>query len=690
MTGKLCSNCAKIPPPRYFNRSSNFPHRTIGTKERITRHKDSCPFCRLVYNALFAGPVHYTGTDKWEIAVIWNGNFYYFSTGFDEPDIRLAVIQEEKKEPSPANYARPITGTQVSISKLKTWLSLCEKNHRKQGSALQQTLGEPAPPVAPGRVIDVKDACVIAFPGAGGTSKTRYVTLSYVWGDAAQYTLSKKTKTRLMSRGSLDAIRERIPKTIVDAMEVVKRMGIRYLWVDALCIVQDDAGDKAKEIHRMDSIYEGSAFTLVAASGRSANAGLAPVHRRKGEQVVETIWPGIRMTAIHSVTEIIENMKYGTRGWTFQEQNLSSRLLVFTDDIVYFKCHRCVWSENSRADETPKIPTAIGGPRSLDNMDMISIPWQMYSDYMGQYSQRQLTNEEDIVNAMTGILNRISRKLKCTLLYGLLTDSFEWSLLFSTTYHRRRAEFPSYSWAGWKGEFACSFPEPDDFDRDESESSSDDDFDPERLSTQARETAAKNSWIVWHERQPDGSLHLLIKRDNVAARKQTIKTLKQYLFKKRARMEDSVSAISPTKTLQHIAFPAYSVLQFWTISLSLRVQEFPVPSAHRADLVNNQGRICGQLQIPKDLKPTYGAAVEIILLLSCNVTEALVPNRQRWNGVDSAGAIQMANGEPLELFKVMWIQSNQGISERMAVGEIQQKALRHAESKPVWKEIILK
>jgi hypothetical protein len=119
-----------------------------------------------------------------------------------------------------------------------------------------------------------------------------------------------------MTSGFLDAVADRIPRTIRDAMAVVRKLGIRYLWVDALCIIQDDPQDKAKEIHRMDSIYEGSTFTLVAASGSHADAGLSAVSRRKGHQVVETIWPGVRMTAIHSLTDVIDNLKYGTRGWT--------------------------------------------------------------------------------------------------------------------------------------------------------------------------------------------------------------------------------------------------------------------------------------------------------------------------------------------------------------------------------------
>jgi hypothetical protein len=96
----------------------------------------------------------------------------------------------------------------------------------------------------------------------------------------------------------------------------VKRLDQRYLWVDVLCLIQDDKSDMEKGINSMDSIYEGAVFTIVAANGSDANAGLPGVRDRKLSQVIETIWRGVRMTVIHSVDDIIKNSKYGSRGWT--------------------------------------------------------------------------------------------------------------------------------------------------------------------------------------------------------------------------------------------------------------------------------------------------------------------------------------------------------------------------------------
>lgn len=82
----------------------------------------------------------------------------------------------------------------------------------------------------------------------------------------------------------------------------------------------------------------------------------------------------------------------------------------------------------------------------------------LYSTYLEQYSQRELTNEADRVSAMMGILQRIRRKLQCRLVHGLLGDAFEWSLHFDVDSCQRSTLFPNCSWAGWKGCVTTEWP----------------------------------------------------------------------------------------------------------------------------------------------------------------------------------------------------------------------------------------
>lgn len=103
---------------------------------------------------------------------------------------------------------------------------------------------------------------------------TKYVALSYVWGQVSTFRLGRNNLERLSAEGSLSAIRHELPRTVNDAIDLIAALGQRYLWVDSLCLVQDDEEDVSMGIEQMNSIYHGSYLTIVAASGADASAGL--------------------------------------------------------------------------------------------------------------------------------------------------------------------------------------------------------------------------------------------------------------------------------------------------------------------------------------------------------------------------------------------------------------------------------
>jgi len=99
--------------------------------------------------------------------------------------------------------------------------------------------------------------------------KAQYATLSYCWGSGVQ----QLTTTTSNLRDHMLALPCGLPKTISDAVEVCRKVGIRYLWVDALCIIQDDESDKLDQIAKMGSIYKNSTVTIVAASTENVTDG---------------------------------------------------------------------------------------------------------------------------------------------------------------------------------------------------------------------------------------------------------------------------------------------------------------------------------------------------------------------------------------------------------------------------------
>lgn len=250
-----------------------------------------------------------------KIHISWGVRGYQVHEGTGNIDARIAFLHGEGPlDEARFNFGRAVDPEKISMEMVKEWLNKCEKGHGEKCSSPLQIPGEIDELAAyPARVIDVNKHCVVAVDGP-----YRYVTLSYVWGQARQLLLTKGNKGDLMTPGFLKVMQEVVPRTIFDAIDLVSKMDEKYLWVDALCLIQDDEEDMKAGIQIMDSIYQGSFLTIIAASGADANSGLPGLcsGSRGLKHSIETVMPGIRMRVIHSLPEYMSNSTYSTRGWT--------------------------------------------------------------------------------------------------------------------------------------------------------------------------------------------------------------------------------------------------------------------------------------------------------------------------------------------------------------------------------------
>jgi hypothetical protein len=231
------------------------------------------------------------------------------------PEIKM--LANDVPSPSKTSFLR-LVGDQIDFKMVRNWLWLCQKWH---GSACDKTekfvsqIDDPATNIPHFRLIDTKDNCVVLAP-KGST----YVALSYVWGKIDPLRLLKTNVEKLATPGSLLLPENNtgVPVTIRDAMEVVQKLHLRYLWVDSLCIVQDDNGpdgSKMGAISKMDLVYGGAYLTIMAATGIDANTGLPGLSpgTRRASQPVEEIYPGLRLGCM---TTSRQTPVYFTRAWT--------------------------------------------------------------------------------------------------------------------------------------------------------------------------------------------------------------------------------------------------------------------------------------------------------------------------------------------------------------------------------------
>jgi hypothetical protein len=238
-----------------------------------------------------------------------------------------------------------ISSNQVDLSLFARWLSHCQRVHSDcgDGHRWDRTAGE-LKKNGQFRLIDVNSMCVVsATPGCS------YVALSYVWG--ASQTLRAKKADFIKSKNGgmhLNLSSVKLPRTIDHAIQVTKLLKEKYLWVDAICIMQDDPEELANNISAMDLIYKASKITIVAAAGDNSEVGLPGLlpGSRAVEQIRENVNGITLMVPQPELESLLSKSTWSTRAWTFQEERLSKRKLVFIDGLVYYKCAEDTWCED--------------------------------------------------------------------------------------------------------------------------------------------------------------------------------------------------------------------------------------------------------------------------------------------------------------------------------------------------------
>ncbi|CCM06149.1 uncharacterized protein FIBRA_09622 [Fibroporia radiculosa] len=402
-----------------------------------------------------------------------------------QPQIRLLGKDASKLRQDPAFHARRVRQSGVEIELVKMWMRICEEEH---GSECEEVWWRDMESVLPKgmRVIDVVQMRLVNTP-----HKCRYVALSYLWGGPGDAYWT--TRANLMQRQQDKGVDwTELPGTIADAIHLLQLLGERYLWVDALCIVQDDLDDQISQIKVMDQIYSNALLTVFAAGGMSAQASLPGLRSRRSSfnQHIEKIQGLHLAVSLTTLDEAITRSFWNTRGWTYQEYVLSRRRLWFTPEQVFFTCRRDTWCEDVAAESTSKDAVyatqhiySLAGPLSFPTGYKPGSSDSYIDRYMRavqEYTTRHLSYESDILNAFTAIMNIFSKGYETgrgdpgyTFCFGMPVSEIENALLWqpsgSTLLTRRintRIATPSWSWTGWCGAvlysvvgFKATYPE---------------------------------------------------------------------------------------------------------------------------------------------------------------------------------------------------------------------------------------
>ncbi|KAI0872305.1 heterokaryon incompatibility protein-domain-containing protein [Hypoxylon argillaceum] len=371
-----------------------------------------------------------------------------FSTDHDTPEGLTAWL---------AGTPRLFDPQLCDPSIIREWLQHCQCTHgdrclRPASWLLQSKISR--------NFIDVGLECIVT-----PVDVVPFVALSYVWGKVETLQALESNIDDLKRPGSLSALSSHVvPRTIRDAMTLCALTGQRYLWVDRVCIVQDDYKTKQQHLQAMAETYAKAEFTIVAADGSDADHGLSGLGQGTEERQRHLIpFPSkslIRGTTWAFGNSFSSDTVWSSRAWTFQEHVFSRRLL-YIDKFVNWVCASARWAEALSPSPFVSQPGTTTQDSHVPGGKLFVIDWPSltgYASMVEQYNVRQLTYDSDAANAFTGLLTQMCEGFPAGFFGGIPEFYFTICLLWQPQkglrprFDQPGASFlPTWSWLGWSG-----------------------------------------------------------------------------------------------------------------------------------------------------------------------------------------------------------------------------------------------
>jgi len=347
------------------------------------------------------------------------------------PTEHVQISQIEQPKERDTRPAAP----QKTIEMIKGWIKDCDSHPCLKQKILKFHL--------PTRVIDITDfdkkgARRIFLKSSHGLVTEKYICLSYCWGGQVPLQLLKENKLEMEDRIALESL----PKLFHDFISVAASLGARYVWIDALCIIQDDAQDWEKEAASMNLVYGNSYLTIAATAADNPTCSLFPWRLSGGVSVI-----GSPLTerayrdssTLHGGGEV---SKWSTRGWTFQEYLLSPRVLHFGAFELVWHCNEGQHCECGNVTATQSLREArmthLRGTFKLavkqfttkehwlkqDTLEHEAAQVAAWHTCAERYSERTLSDRGDHVVAISGIAQAFTKAQMGKYYAGVWESSF--------------------------------------------------------------------------------------------------------------------------------------------------------------------------------------------------------------------------------------------------------------------------
>lgn len=361
------------------------------------------------------------------------------------------------------------TGNRRVMDRILSWATQCDSktNCRQRLASKSAHL-----PVRLLHILGLDDESRVQLVSGEGylPPDSNYIILSHCWGGLCNLQLCAQTKERLNRGVPLSSL----PRTFRDACQVTFLLGVRYIWIDSLCIVQDDLADWHREAPRMCSYYRSAWLCICALDSPNSEGGLFS-HRELVTSVATYAYSARRRYGLENALTVhrrydpfikAERGVANSRGWIFQERVLAPRTVFFGRDDIYWECACFALSDLNPSGfiryrdkvTTNSIRKKIGELKKSTNPSRYDyFQERLWHSVVERYASANLTYGKDRLIALAGIAQFVCEKLEDSYFAGLLgqhlVESLCWIPLVSQIYNpedlvtKTNDIAPSWSWA---------------------------------------------------------------------------------------------------------------------------------------------------------------------------------------------------------------------------------------------------
>ncbi|KAF2118798.1 heterokaryon incompatibility protein-domain-containing protein [Lophiotrema nucula] len=451
MSSQVCIVCANLLPKFQVDVGVKF----TSLRKIYDSAAQGCEYCQLLrtsFEAVLdaeAAERALSESEKWSsndarvLCEYLEDGDYAVEFFFECPSWRLRIdFWGIEGEPNPMQFITeaPVRTHHASTWAAKRWIANCIENHAACGLGLPSRL--------PKRILNISQPDLIFLVEPSEETRGQYACQSYCWGDSHTVITDASTYENHKAGISVTSL----PKTFRETIAFARSLNLQYLWIDAMCIIQDSIEDWRAEAAKMAQYYSNAYITLAATMSASAEGGLFQPNDDIVLKNKTQTWL-VRACRHLGIADAANATLFG-RGWIFQERLLSPRVIHFTTTELCFECNHhstCECGQDMPDQGWQVKQEYLNGPK-----------WQVYKPTLGDtwhrmveaYCKLQLTRGSDKLLALSGLADQMrSRRDGATYLAGLWSDTFLSDLVWNCRTTGRKLSpkpsqwrAPSWSW----------------------------------------------------------------------------------------------------------------------------------------------------------------------------------------------------------------------------------------------------